>query len=103
MDIMSTSTTTTTTNASNASTALSQKESIVDLCTIAGEAFSKFGILIRDLTISNQRLTSDNEQEKQLIGWDDQSVTMFRQAVLTFGNSVRDISTVVAEKRVRER
>lgn len=100
---MSTTTTTTTTNASTSSAVLSQKESIIDLCTVAGEAFSKFGNLIRDLTNSSQSLTSNNEQEKQLIGWDEQSVTMFRQAVLTFGNSVRDISTTVAEKRIRER
>ena len=88
---------------SNQSALPSQKENIIDLCTIAGETFSKFGILIRDLTISSQRSTSNNEQEQQLIGWDDQSVNMFRQAVLTFGNNVRDISTVVAEKRIRER
>jgi hypothetical protein len=81
----------------------SQKENLIDLCTIAGEVFSKFGILLRDLDICHQRSLSNNEQDQQLIGWDEQSVAMFRQAVQTFAISVRDISTIVAEKRIRER
>ena len=68
-----------------------------------GEVFSKFGVLLRDLEISNRRALADNDQEQHLIGWDEQSVAMFRQAVQTFALSVRDISTVVAEKRLRER
>ena len=87
---------------SNPSSA-SQKENIIDLCTTVGEAFSKFGILLRDLEISNQRASSNNEQEQQLSGWDEQSVVMFRQSVQTFALNLRDISTVVAEKRIRER
>jgi hypothetical protein len=81
----------------------SQKDNIIDLCTTVGEVFSKFGVLLRDLDISDQRSLSNNEQDQQLIGWDEQSVTMFRQALQTFAISVRDISTVVAEKRIRER
>jgi phosphatidylglycerophosphatase A len=81
----------------------SQKENLIDLCTTAGEVFSKFGILLRDLYICSQRSLSNNEQDKQLIGWDEQSATMLRQALQTFAISVRDISTVVAEKRIRER
>lgn len=81
----------------------SQKENIIDLCTSVGEAFSKFGILLRDLDLSNQRALSNNEQDRQLIGWDEQSTAMFRQAIQTFATSVRDISTAVAERRIRER
>ncbi len=81
----------------------SQKENIIDLCTTVGGVFSKFGILLRDLYICDQRSLSNNEQDQQLIGWDEQSVTMLRQAVETFAISVRDISSVVAEKRIRER
>ena len=87
---------------SNPSSA-SQKENTIDLCIAVGETCSKFGILLRDLEISNQRALSNNEQEQQLIGWDEQSVAMFRQAVQTFAVNLRDISTVVAEKRIRER
>ncbi|CAF3365721.1 unnamed protein product [Rotaria socialis] len=81
----------------------SQKENLIDLCTSVGEAFSKFGVLLRDLDISSRRALSNNEQDQQLIGWDEQSTTMFRQAIQTFAISVRDISTAVAEKRIRER
>ncbi|CAF1400758.1 unnamed protein product [Adineta steineri] len=95
-----TTTATTTTTTSNQA---SQKDNIIDLCTSAGEVFSKFGVLLRDLDICHQRSLSNNEQDQQLIGWDEQSVTMLRQAVETFAISVRDISTVVAEKRIRER
>lgn len=90
----------TTTITSNPST---QKENLIDLTTTAGEAFTKFGVLIRDLCICDQRSLSNNEQEQQLTGWDDQSVAMLRQAVQTFAINVRDISTAVAEKRIRER
>jgi hypothetical protein len=92
-----------TTTSSNQSSISTQKENLIDLCTSAGEVFSKFGVLLRDLSICNQRSLSNNEQDQQLIGWDDQSVAMFRQAVQTFAISVRDISTMVAEKRIRER
>ncbi|CAF0916502.1 unnamed protein product [Rotaria sordida] len=92
-------TTTTTTNVNQLSTS-SQKENIIDLCSLVGETFSKFGILLRDLDLSNQRSLSNNEQDQQLIGWDEQSATMFRQAIQTFAMSVRDISTTVAEKRI---
>jgi len=88
---------------STASNQSSQKENLIDLCTTAGEVFTKFGILLRDLNICNQRSLSNNEQDQQLIGWDEQSATMLRQALQTFAISVRDISTVVAEKRIRER
>ena len=98
----STTTTTTTSMSANPSSS-SSKENIIDLCTTVGEVFSKFGVLLRDLEISNRRSISNNDQEQNLIGWDEQSVTMFRQAVQTFAISVRDISTVVAEKRLRER
>jgi len=91
------------TTTSNQSSISSQKENLIDLCTSVGEVFSKFGILLRDLNICHQRLLSNNEQDQQLIGWDEQSVTMFRQALQTFAISIRDISTVVAEKRIRER
>jgi hypothetical protein len=92
-----------TTISSNQSSISTQKENLIDLCTTAGEVFTKFGILLRDLNICNQRSLSNNEQDQQLIGWDDQSVAMFRQAVQTFAINVRDISTIVAEKRIRER
>jgi hypothetical protein len=88
---------------STASNQSSQKENLIDLCTTAGEVFTKFGILLRDLSICNQRSLSNNEQDQQLIGWDEQSATMLRQALQTFAISLRDISTVVAEKRIRER
>lgn len=88
---------------SNQTSIPTQKENLIDLCTITGEVFSKFGILLRDLSICDQRSLSNNEQDQQLIGWDEQSVNMFRQAIQTFATSVRDISTVVAEKRIRER
>jgi hypothetical protein len=91
------------TTTSNQSTISSQKENLLDLCTVTGEVFCKFGILLRDLDICHQRSLSNNEQDQQLIGWDEQSAAMFRQAVQTFAISVRDISTVVAEKRIRER
>lgn len=81
----------------------SQKENLIDLCVSVGEAFTKFGVLLRDLDLSNRRLSSNNEQDQQLVGWDEQSATMFRQALQTFAASVRDISTAVAEKRIRER
>ncbi|CAF0725187.1 unnamed protein product [Rotaria sp. Silwood1] len=91
------------TTASNQLSTSSQKDNIIDLCTSVGEAFTKFGILLRDLDLSNQRSLSSNEQDQQLIGWDEQSSTMFRQAIQTFAINVRDISTAVAEKRIRER
>jgi hypothetical protein len=92
-----------TTTSSNQSTTSSQKENLIDLCTAVGEVSSKFGILLRDLSICDQRSLSNNEKDQQSIGWDEQSVAMFRQAVQTFAISMRDISTVVAEKRIRER
>lgn len=70
---------------------------------MTGDVFSKFGILLKDLSVCDQRSLSNNEQDQQLIGWDEQSVNMFRQAIQTFATNVRDISTVVAEKRIRER
>jgi hypothetical protein len=76
-----------TTTSSNQSTTSSQKENLIDLCTAVGEVSS----------------LSNNEKDQQSIGWDEQSVAMFRQAVQTFAISMRDISTVVAEKRIRER
>ncbi|CAF2312588.1 unnamed protein product [Rotaria sp. Silwood2] len=91
------------TTASNQLSTSSQKDNIIDLCTSVGEAFSKFSVLLRDLDLSNQRSLSNNEHDQQLIGWDEQSATMFRQALQTFAMSVRDISTAVAEKRIRER
>jgi hypothetical protein len=100
---MPSSTTTTTTSMSMNPSSSSSKENIIELCTTVGEVFSKFGILLRDLEISNRRSISNNDQEQNLIGWDEQSVALFRQAVQTFAVSVRDISTVVAEKRLRER
>ena len=92
-----------TTTSSNQSSISTPKENIIDLCTTVGEVFSKFGVLLRDLSICDQRSLSNNEQDQQLVGWDEQSVTMFRQAIQTFAISVRDISTTVAEKRIRER
>lgn len=88
---------------SNPSSTPTQKENLIDLCTMTGEVFSKFGVLLRDLSVCDQRSLSNNEQDQQLIGWDEQSVNMFRQAIQTFAINVRDISTVVAEKRIRER
>lgn len=99
-------TTITNTNATAPSNALanSSKENIVDLCTLVGEVFSKFGRLLRDLEMSNQQVSSSsNDQHQSLTGWDEQSVTLFRQAVQTFAISMRDISTTIAEKRIRER
>ncbi|CAF0856808.1 unnamed protein product [Adineta ricciae] len=98
------STTTTTASASIAtSNQPSPKEIIIDLCTTVGEVFSKFSVLLRDLDANYQNILSANEQNQAAAGWDEQSVAMFRQAVETFGISVRDISTAVAEKRIRER
>ena len=76
---------TTTTTTSNQSSTSSQKENLIDLCISVGEVFSKYGILLRDLDICYQRSFITNEQDQQLIGWDEQSVAMFRQATQTFG------------------
>lgn len=104
-----TSTTTTTTpttdgeTTTTASSANSTQENISDLCRLVGEVFCKFSRLLNDLQISDQRSLSTNGQERQMIGWDEQCVSMFRQAVQTFALSMRDISSTVAEKRIRER
>ncbi|UJR25822.1 hypothetical protein I4U23_007172 [Adineta vaga] len=100
---MPTTTTAVSISSTTTSNQSSPKDIIIDLCTTVGEVFSKFSILLRDLDTSYQNVVSNNEKDQQFVGWDEQSITMFRQAVETFGISVRDISTIVAEKRIRER
>ncbi|CAF0778642.1 unnamed protein product [Didymodactylos carnosus] len=95
----------------------SSQKDVCDLCEKAGEVFSKFGLLFRDLDDSSssflQDSTDDNKTQQQQeqrhsrssfdVGWDAQSVKMFREAVQNFSMALRDISTIVAEKRTRER
>ena len=94
---------TSTTTTSTATPSNATHENISDLCRLVGEVFSKFSLLLRDLQISDQRASSTNDQEQPMVGWDEQCVSMFRQAVQTFAHSMREISTAVAEKRIRER